>query len=421
MSDDFLSLFGTCTVLALIQFLAALPWLAAADSRLFLDQVGGLIPTGGRLMLAGKTGLALLSKPVAWAVVLLGILGAGAGLALFLQSSAQAGYGRIYGSILQFQLTADLFVLVFFVALTLWPKGGAVALSAFRESLRQPMFWLLFFIAQFLMWLMPLLPYFTLGEDLKMVKELGYDLIMLFAVIFAVIAASASISEEIEGRTAVTLMSKPVSRRQFLLGKFLGIFMGAGVMMTLLGWSLVWMFLFKENLDPPIGQQNQVADPVWVTRFVRDYVPSGDAATFVRGVGLWFDDAAAVAPGLVIVSGQVMILLAIAVALATRLPMVVNIPVCLVFYFLGHLTPILIAVSRGRGGAFRLVEFMAQVFDTVLPGLEHFSLGAVIVRDAPLPAGQFALYTGEVTLYALLYTAIALLFGLILFEDRDLA
>ena len=401
MSDDLLSLFASCTVLALVQFLAALPWLAAVDYRTFFR---------------------LARQPLAWLYALLGVVAAGAGLTLFLENSAHAGYGRIYGSLLQAQLTADLFGLVFFVALTLWPKGGAVALAAFRESLRQPMFWLLFFLALFLMWLMPLLPYFTLGEDLKMVKELGYDLIMLFAVIFAVIAASASISEEIEGRTAVTLMSKPVSRRQFLLGKFLGIFMSAAVVVTLLGWSMVWMFLFKENLDPPIGgQQNQVADPAWVTQFLADYVPRGDATTFVRGAGLWFDDSAAVLPGLVIVSGQVMILLAIAVALATRLPMIVNIPVCLVFYFLGHLTPILISVSRGRGGAFRLVEFMAQVFDTILPGLEHFSLGAVIVRDAPLPAGQFALYTGEVSLYALLYTAIALLFGLILFEDRDLA
>jgi ABC-type transport system involved in multi-copper enzyme maturation permease subunit len=400
MSDNFLSLFASSVVLALVQFLAALPWLAAVDHLTFFR---------------------LARQPLVWLYALLGVVAVGAGLTLFLENSAYAGYGRLYGALLQAQLTADLFVLVFFVALTFWPKGGAVALSSFRESLRQPMFWLLFFIALFLMWLMPLLPYFTLGEDLKMVKELGYDLIMLFAVVFAVIAASASISEEIEGRTAVTLMSKPISRRQFLLGKFLGIFLGASVMMTLLGWSMVWMFLFKENLDPPIGGKNQVADPAWVTRFVGDYVPRGDAATFVRGAGLWFDDSAAVLPGLVIVSGQVMILLAIAVALATRLPMVVNIPVCIVFYFLGHLTPILISVSRGRGGAFRLVEFMAQVFDTVLPGLEHFGLGAVIVRDAPLPAGQFALYTTEVSLYALMYTAIALLFGLILFEDRDLA
>jgi len=405
MTTDFVTLVLSCSVLALIQLLAALPWLAAVDPRTFFSY---------------------LRRPESWLYGLIGVVAVGAGAALFLENNTDrntlAGYGRIYGAVLQAQLTADFFVLVFAVALKLWPKGGAVAHSAFRESLRQPMFWLLFFIALFLMWLVPLLPYFTLGEDIKMVKELGYDLIMLFAVVFAVFAASTSISEEIEGRTAVTLMSKPVSRRQFLLGKFLGIFMSALVMATILGWFMVWMFLFKENLDPPLGgDKNRVSDPAWVSRVVQEYVPAGEPAGFVRGVGLWFDDSGAVLPGLVIVSGQIMILLAIAVALATRLPVVVTIPICLVFYFLGHLTPILISVSRGKGGAFRLIEFMAQVFDTVLPGLEHFSLGAVIVRDAPLPAGQFALYTSEVSLYALLYTAIALLFGLILFEDRDLA
>jgi ABC-type transport system involved in multi-copper enzyme maturation permease subunit len=405
MTTDLVTLILSCSVLVLIQLLAALPWLAAVDSRTFFTY---------------------LRRPESYVYGLIGVVVAGAGAALFLQGNTDRGtlawYGGVYGAVLQVQLTADLFVLVFAVALTLWPKGGAVAHSAFRESLRQPMFWLLFFVALIMMWIFPFLPYFTLGEDIKMVKELGYDLIMLVAVVFAVIAASSSISEEIEGRTAVTLMSKPVSRRQFLLGKFLGIFMGAMVMATLLGWFLVMMFLFKENYDPPLGsEKNRVSDPAWVSRFIADYVPEGEPAGLVRGVGLWFDHSGAVLPGLVIVSGQVMILLAIAVALATRLPMVVTIPICIVFYFLGHLTPILISVSRGKGGAFRLIEFMAQVFDTILPGLEHFSLGAVIVRDAPLPAGQFALYTSEVSLYALLYTAIALLFGLILFEDRDLA
>jgi ABC-type transport system involved in multi-copper enzyme maturation permease subunit len=404
MTTGLVTLIATCSVLCLVQFLAALPWLAAVDPRTFFTH---------------------LRRPLSWVYALGGVVGVGAAFALFLQNNADATvlgrYGRLYGSVLQLQLSADFFVLVFALGLALWPKGTAVALSAFRESLRQPMFWLLFLIALFLMWLVPLLPYFTMGEDLKMVKELGYDIIMLFAVIFAVIAAATSISEEIEGRTAVTLMSKPISRRQFLLGKFMGIFLGTLVMSLMLGWFMVWMFLFKENLDPPIGGQNIVADPAWVTDFVGSVVPAGEPASFVRGLALWFDDSATALPGLVIVSCQVMVLLAIAVALATRVPMVVNIPICIVFYFLGHLTPILIQVSRGRGGAFRLVEFMAQVFDTVLPGLEHFSLGAVIVRDAPLPAGQFALYTGTVSLYAVMYTAIALLFGLILFEDRDLA
>jgi len=64
---------------------------------------------------------------------------------------------------------------------------------------------------------------------------------------------------------------------------------------------------------------------------------------------------------------------------------------------------------------------MAQLFDNLLPSLDFFNLGAAIARDTAMPAQEFAIYIGSVTLYALLYTAIALLFGLILFEDRDLA
>ena len=53
--------------------------------------------------------------------------------------------------------------------------------------------------------------------------------------------------------------------------------------------------------------------------------------------------------------------------------------------------------------------------------LDQFDLGAAVIRYAPLPMAEFALYTFQVTLYAVLYTAVALLFGLTLFEDRDLA
>jgi ABC-type transport system involved in multi-copper enzyme maturation permease subunit len=400
MTETTLNLFTVCAALALVQLLAALPWLAALNRSALLFY---------------------LRHPVSWGYALLCILGAAAGVTFLLGSATPdagtlANWGRLYGSFLQLQLTADFVVVVFAALLKFWPKGAAVALSAFRESLRQPMFWLLYAVAVLLFGIVPLLPYFTFGEDLKMVKELAYDIIMLFAVVFAIIAASSSVSEEIEGRTAVTLMSKPISRRQFLLGKFIGIYMSTLVMVGLLGWKMVWMFLFKQYLDPPRDPRDIVADPAWVVQFVQQYLPAGDPAHLARGVGLWLDDAASTFPGLVIVSCQVMILLAIATALATRLPMVVNIPVCVIFYFLGHLTPILVAVSK-----LQLVKFMAQVFDTLLPGLEHFSLGAVIVRDAPLPPGEFALYTANVALYAVLYTAIALLFGLILFEDRDLA
>jgi len=212
-------------------------------------------------------------------------------------------------------------------------------------------------------------------------------------------------------------MSKPISRRNFLLGKFLGILLGAGLMTVLLGWWLVWIILFKEWWDPPIASQPE-PDPSWVVQASHYLIATGSILGLFRGELLWVHNFGEVFAGLVIIFGQVMILLAIAVSLATRLPMIVNTLVCLGVYFLGHLTPVLTAISRGR---YPLIRFVANVFDTVLPALDQFDMGSAVVRYAPLPPGPFALYTVEVTLYAVIYTAVALLFGLILFEDRDLA
>src|SRR5262249_30510350 len=51
--------------------------------------------------------------------------------------------GRTYAAILQVQLTVDFFIAVFALLLWLWPKAGAIALAAFREAVRQWLFWLI--------------------------------------------------------------------------------------------------------------------------------------------------------------------------------------------------------------------------------------------------------------------------------------
>ena len=133
---------------------------------------------------------------------------------------------------------------------------------------------------------------------------------------------------------------------------------------------------------------------------------------------LWINDAGEALPGLTIGYCQVMVLTALAVALATRLPLLVNLVTCLVVYFLGHLTSILTEVTASGNP---LIHFLAQLFDTVLPTLDLFDAGPAVIRDIPLPFVQYSLYAGQVTIYGLVYTSITLLFGLILFEDRDLA
>jgi hypothetical protein len=115
------------------------------------------------------------------------------------------------------------------------------------------------------------------------------------------------------------------------------------------------------------------------------------------------------------------------VALATRVPVVVNLVAILVVFLLANLTPTLLAVARKTAEeqegstVARLLTFVAQVMDTLLPDLGAFTLDPALLSDAPPPVGPFLRYVGTVTLYGVIYTGIVLLFGLVLFEDKDLA
>src|SRR6187200_1264765 len=98
-------------------------------------------------------------------------------------------------------------------------KTYVIALTTFKEIVRRPLFWLMLLAAAALLRLFVIIPYFTLGEDIKMVKDQGLTVLAVTGLIVALFAASVSIADEIEGKTALTLLSKPVSRRNFILGK----------------------------------------------------------------------------------------------------------------------------------------------------------------------------------------------------------
>ena len=409
LSDPMLIAAGV--ILAAVQFAAALPWLWAIDPKGF----EGATRSGGAL-----------------GAVIGGVIAAGVGLAAFIgykgDSANLQWYGQyVYGAALHLQLLIDLFLLLPALLILVWPKGGAVALAAYREGWRQPMFWLITVFAVGLTWFSVVIPYFTFGDDYKMMKQIGFDVVMLASSLFGVLAASMSISEEIEGRTAVTLMSKPVNRRQFLVGKFLGILMACLAMSLILGWNLD----FTLRVMPEFDKINEVNDPMpeqagqlFVGPFEKA-VPTSAGHAIARGTGRWFADTFAHSLGIMLGFGQVMILVAVASALATRIPFVVNIVLCLVLYLLGNLAPVIVRVTeaagRESGAGVGLIGFLGKLFDALLPALEFFNMGPAIIRESPLDLWQFGGFVVTVFGYAIIYTAIALLVGLLLFEDRDLA
>lgn len=396
--ESFFSSAAGCSFLSLAIVVTALPWFALIEPEGFRQAI---------------------KKPLNWIYGLVAVLVVAAVLALFVGVVLDAGrlvnWGRLVGALVHLQLIVTFFAVLFPILLLVWPHGSAVALAAFLEGVRQPMFWMITLIAAGLMYVSIVIPYFTFGEDAKMVKELGFDTIMIVSVIFSVLAASMSISEEIEGRTAITVMSKPVSRRQFLLGKFLGILLAAMLMTMLLGWAFNGVLYFKplfDNEPPP--------DPGWIAYAQARFGPTIGQPTvsFLSGSLLWFLYALEAMPGLIFGLCKTMVLLSIAVALSTRLPLIVNLIACMVIFFFGHLTHTLVQISENK---YRLVNFIAKTFETILPGLNNFDLSALIAKDTPTDFGQLWGYVGIVFLYAFVYSTIALVFGLILFEDRDLA
>src|SRR5947209_8334160 len=105
----------------------------------------------------------------------------------------------------------------------------------FREAVVQPIYSLLLGLGAVVLIIFTMLPFFTLGEDTVMFMSVGLDIVLLLVLIATLFATSKSIFDEIEDRTMLTLMSKPVERWEVLIGKYLGIVLAAGMAVALLG------------------------------------------------------------------------------------------------------------------------------------------------------------------------------------------
>jgi hypothetical protein len=235
-------------------------------------------------------------------------------------------------------------------------------------------------------------PYNTFGEDVKMLTTSGMTTIKILAIVVALWTASVSVADEIEGRTALTLLSKPLSRRQFIVGKFMGIVWPLLLMFVVLGFVFLIAVSYKVVYD---AREAAKTTPAWVECY----------AEVVR-----------IVPGMVLAFFEAVILAAISVAASTRLPMLPNLVVCGSIYVLGHLAALIVRSSAGDDV---FVQFIGRLLSVVLPVLDHFEVeGYVAAATAdPFPMA----YLAWALLYTLIYCAIAMLAALIFFEDRDLA
>jgi ABC-type transport system involved in multi-copper enzyme maturation permease subunit len=122
-------------------------------------------------------------------------------------------------------------------------RVAAVARNTFRESVRERVLYNLAFFAVIMTVSGLLLGELSIRQDAKIIKDLGLAAMDLFGTLIALFVGVGLVSKEIERRSLHPLLAKPVSRDEFLLGKFAGLgftllvnvgFMTAGLYATLL-------------------------------------------------------------------------------------------------------------------------------------------------------------------------------------------
>jgi len=159
----------------------------------------------------------------------------------------------------------------------------AIALNTFLESVRQPIFFVLILAGAMLQAFNVLLSAYSMGYtdsaevsgDNKLLLDMGLATVFVIATLLAALIASAVVSREIENKTAMTVISKPVGRALFIVGKYIG-----STASILLATVVLFLFLL-------IAIRHEVMSTATDKMSLPVVLFGGGAFALSIGVGMW--------------------------------------------------------------------------------------------------------------------------------------
>ncbi len=121
---------------------------------------------------------------------------------------------------------------------------GLIAGNTFLEAVRQKLFLFLLFLAVGLVASALFFREFNFGSsELKFIADFGFGALIFFGSALTIATTAQLFFSEIENRTALTLLAKPLWRAEFVFGKFLGVFAVIGVFCALtIGLMMALLF-----------------------------------------------------------------------------------------------------------------------------------------------------------------------------------
>jgi ABC-type transport system involved in multi-copper enzyme maturation permease subunit len=262
---------------------------------------------------------------------------------------------------------------------------AAIAIRAFRESVRDKVFYNLLLFAVLMMGASFLIGQLTAGQDVKIIKDLGLAATSMFGLFIAVFIGIGLVSKEVERRSVYSLLAKPITRTQLVLGKYCGLTLTLAANMAVMAVALYSVLGYT----------------AWGAS------PAARAA--------W--DAPALDPALlkamVLILAELMLVTALALFFSTFSSPMLSAALTFGLYIVGHFSTDLRnfqqVVDSPAAAAF------ARGLYWVLPNLAQFDVKSDVVHGVHVPAGYLAI-TGA---YAALYIAMLLALASLVFSRRD--
>ncbi|MCI0471612.1 MAG: ABC transporter permease [Candidatus Aminicenantes bacterium] len=122
-------------------------------------------------------------------------------------------------------------------------KIYAIALNTFKEAVRNKVYYLLIVVGVLFALSSYVMSLLTIGDKVKVIKDIGLASINFFCVLIAIFSGINLVFKEIERKTIYNIVSKPISRSSFILGKFSGLALTLAVALAAMG-AIFFIFLF---------------------------------------------------------------------------------------------------------------------------------------------------------------------------------
>jgi Cu-processing system permease protein len=260
-----------------------------------------------------------------------------------------------------------------------------VAVSAFRESVRDRVLYSLILFAVLLMGVSYLIGQLTAGQDIKIIKDFGLAAISIIGLLIAVFIGVGLVWKEVERRSVYSMLSKPIRRYEFVLGKYFGLALTLLVNVAVMTASFYAVLAYMASLFPAEVRAAWPAPAV--------------------------DPALLAAVGLILV--ELLLVTAVAIFLST---------------FAGPLVAAMLTLGVWVIGSFNTdLRNFEQVVDSwaaalmarwiyyLLPNFSAFDVKTQVVHGLPVPWS----YVGVTTLYGVVYISLLLVAAAAVFSRRD--